>query len=498
MTDANTATRSMKRTGLTPLAGVDYWSDRRQFLSRAGSGCGMLGLATLLSQETAPAAQTGNTAPLMSRSPHLPTPAQSVIWLFMHGAPSQIDTWDYKPELRQRDGQTLQGFDQSTGFFAGAGGPIMQSPFRWKQHGESATWVSDLFPHVSQHVDDMALVYSCFAHENNHSPAQFQMNTGMARMGFPCVGSWITYGLGSQNQNLPGFLVMYDSRGRGLPKSRASAWGAGFLPGVFQGTAINSHGAPIDNLIPPRDRTPRAQRNQLDLIRQLNRNQLRRLPDEDALAARIESFELAYRMQMSAPEALDLSRESMSTHRLYGTDNPRCDEFAKQALTARRLVERGVRFVQIYSGGFNNSDCWDAHQNISANHRRFAGETDQPIAGLLADLKQRGMLDSTLVVCCGEFGRLPLVQKGGTGRDHNPHAFTTWFAGGGTRAGARYGATDEIGFRAVENPVSIHDLHATILRVMGLDHERLTFRYNGRDVRLTDVAGRVVHEILSA
>ena len=498
MNDVRTAASFAGRPGRMSPEGPACWADRRQFLSRSGSGCGMLGLAALFARETASAAGGLNESPLVSREPHFPTPAKSVIWLFMHGAPSQVDTWDYKPQLGLRDGQTLEGFDQSTGFFAGAGGPIMKSPFRWKQHGQSATWVSELFPHLSQHVDDLALVYSCFAHENNHSPAQFQMNTGMARMGFPCVGSWVTYGLGSQNQNLPGFLVMYDSRGRGLPKSRASSWGAGFLPGVFQGTSISSQGAPIDNLIPPRGRTQRAQRNQLDLIRRLNRTQLQRLPDEDALAARIESFELAYRMQMSAPEALDLSRESQATHRLYGTDNPQCDEFAKQALTARRLVERGVRFVQIYSGGFNNADCWDAHQNISANHRRFAGETDQPIAGLLSDLKQRGLLDSTLVVCCGEFGRLPLVQKGGTGRDHNPHAFTTWFAGGGTRGAARYGATDEIGFKAVENRVSIQDLHATILHLMGLDHERLTFRHNGRDVRLTDVSGRVVNEILSS
>jgi hypothetical protein len=497
MMDVKTAAHMAGRPGAPSACLPSAWVDRRRFLSRSGSGGGLLGLAALLSGETESAAQGRDESPLAARRSHFPTTAKSVIWLFMHGAPSQVDTWDYKPELWRRDGQTLDGFDQSTGFFAGAAGPIMKSPFGWQRHGQSQTWVSDLFPHLSQHVDDLALVYSCFAHENNHSPAQFQMNTGMARMGFPCVGSWVTYGLGSENQNLPGFVVMYDSRGRGLPKSRASSWGAGFLPGVFQGTSISSQGPPIANLVPPRRRTPRAQRNQLDLIRRLNRTQRQRLPAEDALTARIESFELAYRMQMAAPEALDLSRESTATHRLYGTDNPRCDEFAKQALTARRLVERGVRFVQIYSGGFNNIDCWDGHTNIAVNHRRFSGETDQPIAGLLSDLKQRGLLDSTLVVCCGEFGRLPLVQKGGTGRDHNPHAFTTWFAGGGARGGARYGATDEIGLKAVENRVSIHDLHATILHAMGLDHERLTFRYNGRDVRLTDVSGRVVKEILS-
>lgn len=472
-------------------------ANRRQFLSHAGSGCGALALAALLSPDASADATAMQAAPLAVRDAHFEARAKSVIWLFMHGAPSHVDTWDYKPQLWQRDGQQLPDFDQSTGFFAGAGGPIMKSPFRWKQHGESGTWASEVFPHLSQHVDDLAFIHSCFAHENNHSPAQFQMNTGMARMGFPCVGSWVTYGLGTENQNLPGFIVMYDSRGRGLPKSRASSWGAGFLPGVFQGTPVNSSGPPINNLQPSRRRSRRAQRNQLDLIKQLNRGQIERLPAEEALNARIETFELAYRMQMAAPDAIELSQESQTTHRLYGTDNPRCSHFAKQALTARRLVERGVRFVQLYSGGFANQDCWDAHENIDGNHRQFAGETDQPIAALLADLKERGLLDSTLVVCSGEFGRLPLVQKGGTGRDHNPHAFTTWFAGGGTRGGTHYGATDEIGFKAVENRVSIHDLHATILHTLGLDHKRLTFRHNGRDFRLTDVAGRVVKEVIA-
>lgn len=472
-------------------------ANRRQFLSRAGSGCGALALGALLADEKQAVGASKSHGPLAARDPHYLPSAKSVIWLFMHGAPSQVDTWDYKPQLWKRDGQELTGFDQSTGFFAGLAGPIMKSPFRWRQHGSSGTWASELFPQLSQHVDEMAFIHSCFAHENNHSPAQFQMNTGMARMGFPCVGSWVTYGLGSENHNLPGFLVMYDSRGRGTPKSRASSWGAGFLPGVFQGTAISSGGSPIANLMRPRRQSERAQRNQLDLIKELNQRQIERLPREEVLNARIETFELAYRMQVAAPEALDLSQETESTHRSYGTESARCGEFAKQALTARRLVERGVRFVQIYSGGFNNEDCWDAHQNIDGNHRQFAGETDQPIAALLSDLKQRGLLDSTLVVCCGEFGRLPLVQKGGTGRDHNPNAFTTWFAGGGTRGGSHFGATDEIGFEAVENRVSIHDLHATILHALGLDHENLTFRYNGRDIRLTDVAGRVVNEIMA-
>lgn len=471
------------------------YHSRRDFLSRAGAGCGVLALSGLLHEE-ASAAGPDPGAPLTPRVGHRSPQATSVIWLFMHGAPSHVDTWDYKPALARRDGQTLEGFDQSTGFFAGQGGPIMRSPFQFRQHGETGTWCSEIFPRLAGHADDLALIYSCFAHENNHSPAQFQMNTGMARMGFPCVGSWVTYGLGTGNQNLPGFIVMYDARGRGTPKSRASSWGAGFLPGVYQGTAINSSGTPIENLDRPSRLNASMQRRQLGLIARLNRRHRDRLPGYRDLDARIRSFELAYRMQLAAPEALELSGETAATRRLYGFDDPRCASFGRQALVARRLVERGVRFVQLYSGGFNNDDCWDGHNNLDKNHRQFAGETDQPIAGLLTDLKQRGLLDSTLVVCCGEFGRLPLVQKGGTGRDHNPLAFTTWMAGGGTRRGARHGATDEIGLKAVEDRVSIHDLHATILHQLGLDHTRLTYRHNGRDVRLTDVAGVVIENIL--
>lgn len=472
---------------------IPGYRSRRDFLRRAGCGAGAIALADLFAADGF-GGESGNR--LAPRTPHFAASARAVIWLFMHGAPSQIDTWDYKPELARRDGQKLAGFDQTTGFFAGQGGPIMRSPFKFRQHGASGKWVSEIYPHLARHVDQMAFVHSGFAHENNHSPAQFQMNTGMARMGFPCVGSWVTYGLGSENQNLPGFVVMYDSRGRGLPKSRASAWGAGFLPGVFQGTAANSSGPPIANLQPSARRTAESQRRQLDFLQRQNQRHRERLSDEPDLTARIESFELAYRMQVAAPEAFDLNRETAATRKLYGLEDPRCASFGRQALTARRLVERGVRFVQLYSGGFNNADCWDGHTNLDKNHRQFAGETDLPIAGLIRDLKQRGLLASTLLVCCGEFGRLPLVQTGGTGRDHNPHAFTIWFAGGGIQPGVTYGATDEIGFRAVENRVSVHDLHATILHALGLDHTRLTYRHNGRDFRLTDVSGQVLRAIL--
>jgi hypothetical protein len=476
---------------------------RRDFLSRAGNGCGLLALASLLDYQglLASAADTHsanpNLNPLAPKPSHFAAKAKSVIWLFLNGGPSQVDTWDYKPELEKRHGQELKGFDKNTGFFTDQVGPIMKSPFKFHRHGKSGTWVSEIFPNIAKHVDDLALIYSCYTHTNNHSPALFEINTGMNRMGFPCLGAWLTYGLGTENQNLPAFVVMYDTLGRGLPKGHAQNWGPGFLPGVYQGTALNAQGAPINNLIRSTELAEGQQRAQLDLVNRLNRRHYQHNAQEADLAARIESFELAYRMQMAAPEALDVSREPQTTQKLYGLDNPKCAHFARQVLMARRLVERGVRFVQIYSGGMENERSWDGHTDIVKNHGGFATETDTPIAGLLTDLKQRGLLESTLIICNGEFGRLPIVQKGGTGRDHNPHAFTTWLAGGGVKAGARYGQTDELGHKAVVDRVSINDLHATILHLLGIDHEKLTYRHNGRNFRLTDVAGNVVREIIA-
>lgn len=464
------------------------YSSRRTFLRQAGMGAGAIGLGALLG-ESAIAAESD---PLTPRKPHFAAKAKSVIWLFMNGGPSHVDTWDYKPELAKRDGQALPGFDKNTGFFTEQVGPLMKSPWEFRQHGNSGTWVSGLFPHLAKHVDKMAFLHSCWTDSNNHSPALFKVNTGMSRMGFPCLGSWVTYGLGSESRNLPAFCVMYDTLGRGVPKGHSQNWGAGFLPSVFQGTAFKPQGEPIDNLKRPAEMGDAQQRAQLDLLKKLNG-----APAEAELAARIESFELAYRMQMAAPEALDLSKETETTRRMYGLDNPKATHFAKQCLAARRLVERGVRVVQIYSGGMDNDLSWDGHSNIQKNHGGFALETDQPIAGLLEDLKSRGLLDSTLVIWGGEFGRLPIVQKGSGGRDHNPHAFTVWMAGGGVKAGTHYGATDEVGFKAVHDRVSINDLHATILHLMGLDHKKLTYRYNGRDFRLTDVAGNAVEKIIA-
>ena len=475
---------------------------RRDFLKRVGNGFGMLALAGLLEQEGFLANRTlageAYRNPLAPKKPHFSVKAKSVIWLFMNGGPSHVDTWDYKPELAKRDGKELKGFDKTTGFFADQVGPLMRSPFKFKQHGQCGAWVSELFPSMARHVDKMAFLYSCWTDSNNHSPALFKINTGMSRMGFPCVGSWVTYGLGTETQNLPAFVVMYDTLGRGIPKGHSQNWGAGFLPGIYQGTALKPQGAPIENLSRSRDMSADQQRAQLDLLAKLNRRTLEQHPGDADLSARIESFELAYRMQMAAPEALDIERETKETRRLYGLDNPKCTHFARQCLTARRLVERGVRFVQIYSGGMENQLSWDGHQDIVGNHGGFAKETDEPVAGLLTDLEARGLLDSTLVIWGGEFGRLPVVQKSATpGRDHNPHAFTTWMAGGGIKAGTLYGQTDEIGHRAVVDRVSVNDLHATILHLLGIDHLRLTYRYNGRDFRLTDVAGRVVKEIIA-
>jgi hypothetical protein len=481
----------------TPLA------SRRDFLTRTGGGLGALALASLLDREGLLAAEgaTKRLNPLAPKKAHFEGKAKSVIWLFMNGGPSQVDTWDYKPELAKRDGQELKGFDKKTGFFAEEVGPLMKSPFKWAKHGRSSTPVSEIFPRLAKHVDDIAFVHSCWTETNNHSPALFQINTGLPRMGFPCVGSWVTYGLGSESQNLPAFVVMYDTLGRGLPKGNALNWGAGFLPGIYQGTALNPQGVPIDNLARDKNVTGAAQRRQLDLMRRLNKQHLAKREGEEELAARIETFELAYRMQMAAPEALDVARETRQVQELYGLDNPKCAHFARQCLMARRLVERGVRFVQVYSGGMENERSWDGHVDLASNHRQFAGETDQPVAALLRDLKARGLLDDTLVIWGGEFGRLPVAQRPkGTarmGRDHNPHAFTTWFAGGGVKGGTHYGETDEIGHKAEVDRVSVHDLHATILHLLGFDHTRLTYKYNGRRFRLTDVHGEVIKKIIA-
>lgn len=478
--------------------------NRRQWLSRAGAGAGMLGLAALLQDDrllgnAAYAATSGKALnPLAPKAPHFPAKAKRAIWLFINGGPSHVDTWDYKPELVKRDGQELPGFDRFTGFFANAVGPLMKSPFQFAQYGQCGKWVSEIFPNLSKHVDKMAFIHSGHTKSNNHSPALFMMNTGFTQMGYPCVGSWVTYGLGSESRDLPAFVVMSDPLGRGLPKGYSLNWGAGFIPSVYQGTWLKPQGDPIDNMIRAKEMNDAEQRAQLDLLQRLNRQHADRHPTDDAFQARIESFELAYRMQSAAPEAMDVDREPEHTRKLYGLDNPKCSHFARQCLIARRMIERNVRFVQIYSGGMENQRSWDGHADIHGNHTQFAGETDQPVAALLEDLAQRGLLDETLVIWGGEFGRLPVAQKSDKpGRDHNPHAFTYWLAGGGVKGGTSYGETDDVGHKAAVNPVTVHDLHATILHLMGLEHERLTFNLNGRDFRLTDVSGNVIREVVA-
>jgi len=478
-------------------------SDRRGLLARAGCGFGLLGLASLLKQDelSADEDQDRGLQPLAARSTHFPGTAKRVIWIFVNGGPSQVDTWDYKPQLQHWHDKSIREFapefQNTTGFFKNAVGNLMQSPFRFDPRGECGKMVSEIFPRLGEHVDRMAFIHSGHTESNNHSPALFAMNCGMPRMGFPCVGSWVTYGLGSESRNLPGFVVMSDPKGRGLPKGHASNWSAGFLPGVYQGTHLRPDGPPIDNLQPLQPQ-PSAQRNQLNLTQQLNAVHHRTRASEAALAARIESFELAYRMQASAPVALDIAAESAATQDLYGIGQPNCDHFARQCLTARRLVERGVRFVQIYSGGMENQRSWDGHNDIRGNHSQFAGETDTPVAGLLTDLDQRGLLEDTLVIWCGEFGRLPVAQKAAKpGRDHNPHCFTAWLAGGGILGGVSYGQSDDIGYKAAVDKVHINDLHATILHLLGMEHTQLTYRYNGRRFRLTDVAGEIIHDIIA-
>ena len=462
-------------------------------LHRCGMGMGSLGLWSLLQQEGLAGQST-----LAPKYPHFAPKAKSVIWIFTNGGPSQVDTWDYKPTLAKRDGQTLEGFDRFTGFFANSVGGLMKSPFEFKQHGQCGKHISSIFPHLAMHADRMAFIHSGHTESNNHSPALFMMNCGLPRMGYPCVGSWVTYGLGSNSDSLPAFVVMSDPKGRGLPKGHAANWGAGFLPSVYQGTHFRPTGDAIDNLYRPKEMNPDQQRRQLDLLRHLNQKHLDANPYEEELAARIESFELAYRMQSAAPEALAVDQEPEHVKKLYGLDDDKCKHIASQCLTARRMVERGVRFVQIYSGGMENQRSWDGHNDIKGNHSQFAAETDKPVAGLITDLAQRGLLNETLIVWGGEFGRLPVAQKGSKpGRDHNPHAFTNWMVGGGIKGGVSYGETDEIGHKAAVNKVTVNDLHATILHLLGMDHERLTYRYNGRDFRLTDVAGRVIREVTS-
>lgn len=446
---------------------------RREMLAKAGAGFGSVGLAAMLGSE-AKAAPAPATNPLAPKASHFAPRAKRVIFLFMNGGPSHVDTFDPKPKLVENEGKP------------GPGGKYMPSPFKFAKHGQSGLEISDLYPQLSRCADDLCVVRSMHTPTPNHEPGLFMMNSGVQQPIRPSLGSWLSYGLGSENQNLPGYIVLCP----GKPVVGPALWSNSFLPGIFQGTHINNSRIDpkqaIGNLS-NKNLAPQEQRRVLDLMQSLNREHLGERGVDTQLEARIESLEMAYRMQFEAQEAFDLALESQATRKLYGEG-----EFANGCLMARRLVERGVRMVQLYYGG---GQPWDAHGDIQ-DHKRDALKSDQPIAALIADLKSRGLFDDTLILWGGEFGRTPTAQ-GSKGRNHHNTGFTVWLAGGGVKGGLAYGATDELGVKAVENRVSVHDLHATILHLMGMDHTRLTYRYSGRDFRLTDVHGEIVRGILA-
>ena len=471
----------------------DLFLSRRQLLGRMGNGFAALGLAGILG-ESALGAQTGTRYnPLAAHKPPLKAKAKRVIFLFMNGGPSQVDTFDPKPALQKYAGQAIP-LQLPTERRTGAALP---SPFKFQKHGQSGIEVSDIFPNVAKHVDDMCVIRSMHADVPNHEPSLLLMNCGEARMIRPSMGSWVLYGLGTENQNLPGYIAMCPG---GYPIQETQNWQSGFLPGVLAGTYIDPNQTDIDKIVENiRNHYTLSsdQRDQLNLVQKLNQKHLATRDHDPALEARIQSFELAYRMQTEATDAFDTNKESQATLEMYGPGN-----FARQCLMARRLAERGVRFIQLYHGA---GQPWDSHDDIAIQHKNLAHESDQAIGALLTDLKQRGMLDETLVIWGGEFGRTPTVElptpgaNAGkmNGRDHNHYGFTYWMAGGGVKAGTVYGATDEFGFRAEQNPVHVHDLHATILHLLGFDHEKFTYRHAGRDYRLTDVYGSVVHDLVA-
>jgi hypothetical protein len=450
---------------------------------------GGLALSWLLARDGYASGSEAN--PLAARPPHFAARADAVIFLFMVGGPSQVDLFDPKPELARRHGQPLpESFGRPVSQFTKGDTPLLASTRKFARHGRSGLEVSDLLPHLATCVDDIAFLRSCWCTSTIHAPAMYELHTGRTLMGHPSLGSWVSYGLGSASDNLPAYCVM--PQPEGVPEGGAPCWGAGYLPAVYQGTLLRRGPSPILNLRPPEGVSPERQRRTLDLIQQMN--DVGRALTDGELAARIASYELAFRMQRHAPEAVDLSRETAATKSAYGLDDPRTADFGTRCLLARRLVERGVRFVQLYSGGGPLITQWDAHDDLNANHEKMCGHVDRPIAALLKDLKRRGLLERTLVVWASEFGRTPMSQ-GGKGRDHNPHGYTMWLAGGGVQGGQAIGATDEFGLRAVDTPISVNDFHATILHLLGLDHERLTFLHDGRDERLTNVAGRVEERV---
>jgi len=458
--------------------------NRREYLMRATGGFAGLALADLLASDARAA------SPLSEKRPHFPVKAKHCIFLFMNGGPSQVDTFDPKPALKKYHGMPYRG-DAKVGSNGRAVGHLMQSPFEFKKYGQSGLEISSLFPHTAMHADDLCVIRSMQADTAAHASGCLQMNTGSIFIGKPCLGSWLNYGLGTANQDLPGFVVMTDPRGG--PIGSASNWTAGYMPAAYQGTLFRSGGSPLLDLATPEGTSDRTQRRSLDLLKSLNEEHLKRHPEETELMARIESYELAYRMQTEAMSVVDLDSESAATREMYGLNHKRTADFGRKCLITRKLIEKGVRFIQLYSGGGHIEDTWDGHNDCITNHTLHAGETDQPIAALIADLKRTGLWEETLLVWGGEFGRTPTSEGvGKPGRDHDWHGFSMWMAGAGVKGGQAIGATDELGFKAVEDRCHVSDLHATILHLMGIDHSRLSYLHQGLNQRLTGVEDRRV------
>ncbi|QDT09231.1 DUF1501 domain-containing protein [Planctomycetes bacterium K23_9] len=473
---------------------------RREFLWQTGGGFGAAALTSMLSGDgffgSANAAEASFQSPLSAKLPHFAPKAKTVIFLFMYGGPSHMDTFDYKPKMKGMDGKTVEVKTFGRGGHK-PGGRIVEPRWDFKQHGECGKWVSSLFPNVAKHVDDIAFLHSMTADSPIHGSAMLMMNSGKILSGSPAMGSWVNYGLGTVNEDLPGFVVMLQPVGG--PISGAKNWSSGYMPATYAGTVFKGKGAPILDLAAPKDLPEGVQRELLDSIQNANTRHLQSRGGNSDLASRIASYELAYNMQSTAPEAVDLGQEDQRTLDMYGVGNAPTDDFGRRCLIARRLAQRGVRFIQLYSGGAHNDDNWDAHGDLEVNHNRHAGATDQPVAALLADLKQRGMLDETLVVWGGEFGRQPTAEYAkGSGRDHNAYGFTMWMAGGGIKGGVSHGTTDELGSRAVENPLHVRNMHATILHQLGLDPNRLSYFYSGLEQKLVGVEEvEPIHEIIA-
>ncbi len=475
------------------------WLNRRQFLGDAAMGLGSIAIATLLSGDGLLAAQPpfiDLAHPYAPRPPHVPARAKNVVVIFCAGAVSQLETWDYKPELIKRDGQPLPGGPSVT--FQGPAGNLARPQYEFRPRGETGKMVSDMLPHLAELTDDIAFIHSLTSKSNTHGPAENFLSTGFALDGFPSLGAWLTYALGSENQNLPAYVAIPDPRG--VPQNGSNNWGPGFLPAAFQGTVFSSKES-VRNLAPPR-RQPAADRATRALLQRMNRRHLEQHHGDEKLAARIASYELAARMQLSVPEISDLSTEPAHILKLYGADdesNPTKAAFARNCILARRLTERGVRFVQLFNGAYASGGelNWDGHNKLKEQYDKHAAMFDQPAAALIQDLKQRGLLEDTLVVWCTEFGRMPMFQKGAQGRDHNPDGFTCWLTGAGVKPGVSHGVTDALGLKAVEDIHPLYDLNATILHLLGLDHEDLTFEHNGIRRRLTNVEGHVICEIVA-